>query len=169
MFKVQVKISKFSFDTVKFNKTLRERLNVQVRNAAREFVRAAIVNIPVDTGEARGTFLPLGRFLNIAVPINGDPEPDKNPTTGAGPDKQLLFTFPSNQYGVYFQIDWQLFHFWFNEFFETRSNHYKPWDSIEAGREAFLEYMRTVAPLRLPKLKDFITASYLDSSGGKVN
>lgn len=168
MFKFQFKAPKFIWNHDKFTRTLRHNLQVQVRNAAREFVVAAVEKIPIDTGQARGTFLPLGRFLNISVPISGNsPKQNKSPQTGAELDKQIIFSFPSNQYGEYFQIDWQLFYFWFNDFFEhqyLKSN--TPWESIEAGRLAFIDYMRNVAPAKLPRLKDFIEVSYMDASFG---
>lgn len=174
MLKIQFKAPKFMWNSGKFNSVLHAQLRVQIRQAAREFVRAAVVNIPIDTGQARGTFLPIGRFLNVSVPISGNtPLKNKNPETGAdyqegdpksnyGEPRKLIFTFPGNQYGEYFQIDVQLFYFWFNDFF---SNKYGgPWDSIEEGRKAFIEYMRTTAVKRLPKLKDFIEVSYSDTS-----
>lgn len=167
MIKLQWKFPTYKWNSQKFNQTLRTKLTVQVRQAAREFVRAAIVKVPIDTGEAIGTFLPIGRFLNVSIPIlNNHPTEKKNPETGSSEEKRLLFTFSSNQYGVYFEIDWQLFHFWFNEFFHHNYPNAQietPWHSMEAGRDAFLEYMRTVAVERLPKLKDFIEVTYRDN------
>ncbi len=171
MLKLKIKAPRFMWDGRKFHQALRDKLNFEVKEAAREFVRAAVVNIPVDTGEARGTFLPIGRFLNVPIPIpNAHPLANKSATTGAEANKQLIFTFPSNQYGVYFQIDWQLFHFWFNDFFAhsyPNGQMPTPWKSIEAGRDAFLKYMRTEAVLKLPKLKDFLFVTYFNTSDGK--
>lgn len=159
MFKVSFSVPQFILNPQKFHKTLRNNLQIRIRQAARAFVKAAIVKIPVDTGEARGTFLPLGRFLNVAVPIGGEPRRGKSAQTGSSPNKQLLFTFGSEELGEYFEIDWQLFHFWFNDFF---THHYPkgqlptPWGSIEAGKQAFMEYMKTEAPRLMPRLNEFI-------------
>lgn len=166
MFKIQFKAPKLLFDQKRFSRTLRDTLQAQLRNAAREFVRAAIVRIPIDTGEARGTFLPIGRFLHISVPISGaEPTVKKSEFTGESPEKRLIFQFSSNQYGEYFEIDWQLFHFWFNDFFQhsyINGQEPTPWGSIEAGKDAFLLYMKNEAPKRLPKIKDFILTSMLE-------
>src|SRR5205809_7342881 len=61
--------------------------------AARAFVRAAIPKIPVDSGMARGTFLNIGKLLNLTIPINsissgklyyrGAERLPKQPETGA--------------------------------------------------------------------------------------
>ena len=156
----------FKFDAKKFSRTLRKELSTQTRQAARAFLRRTIVKIPVDTGQARGTFLPLGRFLRVAVPIGGaQPEANKSASTGSSGEKQMLFQFSLDNQGSYFEIEPQLFYFWWNDFF---AHHYPkgqlptPWESLEAGKDAFIDYMRNVAPSRLPKLKDFIVTSFFD-------
>ena len=166
MFKISIKAPKFIFDSHKFTHALSVKLQNRVREAAKAFIITAIAAIPVDTGEARGSFLPFGRALNVSFSIPGaKPKPNKNAETGASPEKQLLFTFAANQYGVYLNIDWQLYHFWFNDFFSQNYANGQlptPWDSIEKGKEAFMLHLKESMG-DLPRLKDFITTEYLDS------
>jgi hypothetical protein len=160
VFKISFKAPKFGLRQG-YTKTVKEYLRVQIRQAAREFVREAVVRVPVDTGQARGTFLPLGRFLNVSVPIPGaNAKFNKSEDTGAEPQNQLLFRFTSTKTGESFEIDPQLFYFWFNDFFAHSYPNAQlptPWGSLEAGWEAFMEYMRVVAPQRFPRIEKFIT------------
>jgi hypothetical protein len=156
----------FEWDSKKFNEALRTAVSTQVRQAARAFVRKAVVKVPVDTGQARGTFLPLGRFLRVSVPIGGaSPKANKSSNTGSSGTNQLLFRFTTEKNGVYFEIEPQLFYFWFNDFFAHNYPNGQlptPWQSLESGKKAFLDYMQNVAPTKLPKLKDFVIMSFFD-------
>lgn len=169
MFQITVKVPNLKFMREKYTEALKERLRVQVRQGAREFLRILIEHIPVDTGEARGTLFPLGRFLNVSVPTPGaNPLKNKSAFTGAGGDKQLVFHFRSTKTQEVFEIEVQLFHFWFNEFLEHNYPNGQlptPWMGIEAATEAFLIYMRETAPVRFPKITDFIVNTGYDSSG----
>lgn len=166
MFSITASLPVFKWDSKKFNRALLASLSTQARQAARAFVRAAVVRVPVDTGQARGTFLPLGRFLRISVPIGGaQTKPNKSPATGSMGDRQMLFRFETQERGVFFEIEPQLFYYWWNDFF---AHNYPggqlptPWQSLEEGKKAFVTYMKTIAPTKLPKLKDFVIMSFFD-------
>ncbi len=168
MFKVTWKAPKFSL-RYGYTDTLRKNLQRQLRQAARDFIMEAIVRVPVDSGQARGTFLPLAKFLNTSVPISGNtPLPNKNPDTGSYGDRQLLFEFISYKQGEGFKLNIQLFYFWFNDFF---SHAYPlgaptPWGSIEAGWDAFTKYLADVAPERYPQINKFIVVEDIDTNFG---
>ncbi len=172
MFSISITLPKYKFNAEAYSRSLYTSLNVQVRNAAREFLREMVQHIPVDTGQARGTLFPLGRFLNVAVPTNGaDPTRTKSPSTGSQSQNMLLFDFPESEDGVYFEIQIQLFYFWFNEFFQHNYPNAQldtPWESIEAGKKAFISFMKKEAPKRMPKVKDFITVTQVDLTQGGV-
>lgn len=157
MIKLKLTMTAPKFEAGKYTLALERELFVQMKQAARAFLEAAIVHVPIDTGQARGTFLPLGRFLNRVVPIEGNtPKPNKNPETGASNKNKQVFQFVADAKGQYFEIDSKLFYFWFNDFY-TNELRGTPWKSLEEGRKAFLLYMKNVAPSRLPRLKHFIT------------
>lgn len=166
MFKVRFRAPKYTVDKEGLSRWIREKVNVQIRQAAREFVKEAIVKIPVDTGQARGTFLPLGRMLGVSVDILGaKSKPGKNEDTGSSANNKLIFRFRDTKTQQGFEIDPQLFYFWFNDFF---SHHYEnaqlptPWESLQTGWDAFITYMKEVAPERLPKLRQFIKVEMVD-------
>ncbi len=148
---------------------LRSEVQQQIRVAARAFLRAVIKRVPVDTGEARGTLLPLGRFLNVHVPI--DPKRQQNnKDAGTGEiEHPLIFDFESTDKGEYFTAQLQLFHYWWNDFFTQNYVNPQidpPWHSIDDGVDAFMEYIKTEGIRKLPQLKDFLFVSEVKVNGG---
>lgn len=153
---------RLSYPTFKiglFNAALRAAAETQVRQAAREWLRAVIPLVPVWTGTARGTLQPLGRFLRIAVPIS--PVAVRK---GMGPDVGASMTRPYyfNRVGdrFYFRFNTDVAHFIQNEFYNApnppfRLRHPTPWNAVEAGNRAFEAYLRTTLPQRIPKLRDY--------------
>jgi hypothetical protein len=148
-------------DEARFTKTLRETLEVQVRQAARAWLRAVIPRVPVYTGMSRGSLQPLARFLRVAIPISPDQgairHPKKTPEAGAS---QSFFDFPNNGYVYSFQWDTDVLHYKINEYNNMSGilplRHPTPWHSIEAGNKAFNAYIEQTLPKRLPRVSDFI-------------
>lgn len=143
-----------------YSDTCRRYVMQQLRQAAREFVREAIVNIPVETGQARGTFLPLGRFLNVSVDISdANPLANKNEYTGSMSDKKLVFKFSDTAKGASFEVAPQLLYFIYNDLFAHNYPNEQiptPWESIQKGWDAFEEYTHNVAPIKFPRITTFI-------------
>lgn len=170
-FGVKLELPVIRFDQKQFTIALRADLQTQLRQAARAFLRAVIKRVPVDTGEARGTLLPLGRFLNISVPIpNAKPIPNKDAGTGEM-ENPLIFEFESTEEGEFFKAQLQLFHYWWNDFF---SQHYTnaqidpPWHSIDDGVDAFMAYIKTEGVRKLPRIKNFCFRAYVKVDGGNI-
>lgn len=152
---------RFSFpklDAKKYTDALEQQCEIQIRQAAREWLRAVIPRVPVWTGTARGSLQPLGRFLRVAVPIN--------PTVtrkGMGPGvgaSQGSFKFEKRQRRFLFKFNTEVLHFQLNEFYKAPPEfhliHETPWHALVAGEEAFNKYVKEVLPKRIPKIKDFI-------------
>jgi hypothetical protein len=159
MFKMGAAIGNWRFDYNSYSKKLDEALQTQMRQAARVWLRALIPCIPVWTGTARGTLIPLGRYLNVAVPI--DPVkflPGRGPSVGA---QQSTFAF-DNEGGHYaFRIDIGLLYFELNEFTNTKAyipqlKKDTPWESFIVANAAWREYVRQVLPTRVPDTKSFL-------------
>jgi len=142
-----------------FNKALRSMAETQVRNAAREWLRAVIPLVPVFTGTARGSLQPLGRFLRVAVPIAPvATRPGKGPDVGASQTRPYYFHRERDRH--YFRFNTQVFHFIRNEFYHApnppfRLTHPTPWNAIPVGNAAFDAYLRTTIPQRIPKIRDY--------------
>lgn len=137
-------------------------LEDQLKKAMVEFLLAAIPLVPVYTGMARGTFRPLGRFLNVQIPI--DPVPgalSAHPTMGADAGEAFGqdFEFGTSEHGkpfVRFNID--LEYFKINELTPGPAwlKHPGPWHSFEAGRKAFREYLRNNLTINMPRIGKFV-------------
>lgn len=56
-------------DVPNLKKAIKQAIEVQSRLAARAFIRASVPRVPIQSGMARGSFLNLGRALNVAIPI----------------------------------------------------------------------------------------------------
>lgn len=160
-----------------YTKSVRKAVEVHTRNAVRKFMRAAIPRIPVDTGMARGSFLNLGRFLRVEVPINpvsfdkkyyykpayGSP---KNKETGASisTDPEDAFYWKGGKF--WFAFNSQVFHLKLEDEIGVHSG---PWNSFRAGRIAYLIEMRKIKQ-RLPNIKGFFiktTVSWGKNAGLK--
>lgn len=158
MLKFTGRLVYIKFNKEKFNKTLDEKLHIQLRNAARAWLRAVIPNVPVYTGMARGSLAPLGRFLHVAVPISPiASRPGKSPEAG---EQHSEFKFYRRSGQFVFSWNTTVLHYLINEFNDMSGilplTHPTPWHSIAAGNAAFKLYVEQVIPKRLPNLGDFI-------------
>lgn len=167
-------LPKFELKRAEFSKTLAHQANEQMRQAARAFLRAALPLIPQYTGMSKASWLPLGRFLRVAVSItpktnrrmdyyvNGvNTGWPKNPATGQmlgegtfvfeeGSPSNLIFAFVTwNVIDQYIKQDMPPAEY-------NANKPYVPWQSYEAGKEAFAHYMRTEGLRKMPNVKDFI-------------
>jgi hypothetical protein len=163
-----------------FKKKMDESIKRLIREAAREWLRAMIVRIPVWTGQtlgsvkfARGTNGNLSRYLNVAIPIVPHPSArvrsNKNPSTGRG-----TYSFTSGQhiYRFYFRSD--VIYFLYNDFFVRTDRGAggqqieAPWLSMEAGAAAFREALIRGKP-RLPRIVDAIAKTRIPIRGINVS
>lgn len=159
------------FDEKGYRKSYDEAMDTQMRQAARAWLRALLtarlpiirrghgdsIGIPpVWTGTARGTLLPLGRFLKVAIPIRPIAKrTGKGPEVGAAMGK---YFFGKNKGRYYFRFSTQLAYFTANEFHQSNLNltHKTPWNGLKAGQVAFKAYVENVMPGKLPKIADSI-------------
>lgn len=175
VFNINISQPVSTFDDIVYTRALQEEVRVQVRQAAKQWLLAAGKKIPIETGEARGTLLPLARFLRVtaSVPIDGA-EPvsyrgqTKGPSSGSSSEKQLVFDFLSNRQGEFFTISIQLFHYWWNEFYEHNYPNQQvdtPWMSLADGGEAFITYIETEGIRKVPRIEAFRLVSMIDVKG----
>jgi hypothetical protein len=159
MISLDIDFTVFKVDQKRFKKTLDKNVKTQMRQAVREFLRAAVPRIPVDTGMARGAFLHLGRLLNVAVPITPrsknklyyhDPAYGKPKTQRLGENLTYINGKPSlgirfdtiitrkgNTY--LFSIESDIFHLILNDVFGSQTT--GPWKGFQHGRAAFVKYL----------------------------
>ena len=176
------KLRKIKLKKQRLSKTLSERLNRIMREAAREFLRAAIPRVPVDTGMALGNLVPLGRFLNLRVPIYPKHKGSKTyyhygKRTQYVQDKELgeiasdifdgrpAFRFveitPQHPRGE-FSINIGTSHFVAKDGSRVVGGRVllpdskTPWGAIDAGADAWVEYMVKAKEKAVPNLLDYL-------------
>lgn len=175
-------ISKFKFSSGEFTDAVKKAVIIQMRNAARQFVRAALVSVsgsfPVDSGMAKGSFLNLGRLLRVAVPISpkrtnlkyygaGARGRIKTPELGAELSTQydsVEDVIKENASGFVFSFDAKTFHYLLNEFYSTRQPD-SPWNTFEAGRRAFMESIKG-SMSKMPRVTSFLDQTTISFGQG---
>lgn len=159
------------FDPKTYKKSFDEAMEVQMRQAARAWLRAMLTAElpvvrrgtgsskgipPVWTGTARGTLIPLGRFLRVAIPISPKVRrPGRGPDVGAGKGK---YNFDKSYDRYYFRFSTQLAWYTINEFnaSDLPLTHQTPWKGFEIGQKAFQDYCNTEMAKKLPKIRDSV-------------
>lgn len=175
MLQATVKASKFKLDAKRLTQKFEEAVRLSAEAAAREWLRAVIPHVPVATGMARGSLLPLGRYLRMYIPIKApNTEPGRvfrkrkvriSEGEALGSHKHPL-VYHRNQYGIYavtFQWNTLVPH-WaglgmvpLEDYHNPRGN-WPPWKAVAAGNAAYLKKFESEIVKRLPKLSDFIIA-----------
>lgn len=164
-----VKLFGLKTETGRFTKAFDSKAEVLMKKAAAAWLRAVIVRVPVWTGFARGSLKfadgprgNLSRFLQVAVPITGrrktpkwyyHPGRGKVEKTPENAGRFAHYTFSTSRHVYTFTFTSTVVHYLIEEFFGQVSPT-APWLSMEAGRQAWLEYFDAHI-LDLPKLKDF--------------
>lgn len=174
MIKFTGRFYRMNFDETGYKKTYDEAMKVQLRQAARAWLRAVVPKVPVYTGMARGSLVPLGRLLRVAIPISINPKAKRRITAKysreAG-EALGAFNFEDGKNGVYtFTVDTQVLHFYLNDTFDIKAKipqliHDTPWDAFKSGEAAFRTYVETVLPGRLPRIADFVISSAVTQRG----
>ncbi len=154
-------------DAPRYTKTLDQAIQVQVRQAAREWLRAVILKVPVWTGTSVGSLQPLGNFLRVKVPNNPVAvRPGYGPSVGRANQE---FKFERNGTTWSFSFTEGVAHYIVNEFYNVNdTGHFNlknpgPYLSFKAGEIAFQSYIQKYLLQRVPNLKDFIYNKQLNT------
>jgi hypothetical protein len=87
--KFSVKYRAIQIDRKKILKSIHDKVSATFREAVREFYRAAFASVPVDTGMARGSLIPLGRVVRN-VPTTISPKRSRPYAMKGYPDGKTL-------------------------------------------------------------------------------
>jgi len=158
MYEIKGFYTNVTIDTDRYTKTLDAMMKVQMRQAAREWLRAVIEKVPVWTGMSRGSLKPLGRFLRVAISIRPVAK-RKGMGPGAGEAFQS-FSFGVQGTTYSFEFDEGVEHYLINEFHDVSHSiplrTPGPYHSFEAGNQAFIRYVENEMPKRFPRVEKFI-------------
>ncbi len=149
----------------KFTKSLNEIMETQLRNAAREWLRAVVIATPVYSGESRGSLLPLAGYLHRHIdifPAHAWKVRPPGPTSlgievGAS---RGSYSFTSTNYVYTFTFSTEVPQFLINEFNVGLGSppliHPTPWRALEAGENAINQYLDENILKRFPKVSDYV-------------
>lgn len=164
MFRVKGFFTTLTLNPQRYTKTLDGIMDVQLRQAARLWLRAVILKVPVWTGTSMGSLKPLGAFLRVAIPISPVAK-----RSGMGPEvgaSKSTFTFGKQGTKYIFEFNEGVLHYTINEFFNVSPPiHLKtpgPYDSFKAGNEAFQAYIANELPKRLPRIEEVLTTQRVE-------
>lgn len=153
----------------RFTKQLERQCEALVKAAAREWLRAMIVRVPIWTGMAAGSVkFARGPNGNLSAFLNFDFDIIPHPRARTSPQKNQLrggaqghYNFTTSNHVFRFSFRSDVVHYMHNEFF-VRSDRgasgqqiEAPWHSFAAGRVAFQAHIQQ-GITKLPKVKDFI-------------
>lgn len=160
------RISKQRIDKEGFIKALDRAAREELYNASMAFLKAVILRVPVWSGMARASLLPLARYLNqhgsdqpVEVPIHptasaiAKVDVAARQRAGIYRGRVFNFRFLNGLYTMTFNP--QVFHYRVNDISDPRPeihliNEPIPWFSFEAGKIAFDSYWHRFS---LPRLK----------------
>jgi hypothetical protein len=171
---IKFKLKSFKFNNKKWSETRHQQTILAQKMAARAWVEAVVVRIPVWSGQALGSIkfaqgrsgessgMFLFQFLKMTIPITPGPvatflhrTPKKNAITGGA---QGRFTFTSNQntHQYTFTFFTSIIYFIIQDFFNISISPSAPWGSMEAGKKAWHETIRSEIKKRLSGIAKFI-------------
>lgn len=158
-----------TYDLAKFRPIKRTEADIAklvergYRLAAKDFVNAAVSLVPVVTGMARGSLIPLANWAGTSITIGGTPQigylPSgrqvlKGPDLGAKQARKPPYIFRvGNRY--IFEFDNRVFHYWLNDLFAMNYKHGQlptPWRSFEYGMIAFTKRFNTYTRNNISKV-----------------
>ena len=152
-------------DLPRYNKTLDRVLGQIIREAAREWLRSVLKNNPpVETGMAKSTLVPLGRFLNKVGNLGFTPqrkpyftkfEGEISPEAGEEKSKFYLRDDRSHPLSFVYEFEWStdVLHYWIREFYNGSPAGEELLDEAEQN---FLDHIERTIDKRLPHYADFL-------------
>ena len=175
MFQFVGKFDALKIDEKGFTRYLGNRLNKLYREAAKEFLQAVLSKgVPVLTGTAASTLIPLGRYVGTVVPIvprmsisearRKWPEEYAGKSPGQSMDNSKVIrpkfspNNPKSRLVIQFTVhrDISRDHYYINDNYSNPLFPGTPWKTVEAGRAAFRRYIR--ANLKTGrKISSFVT------------
>ena len=148
-----------------YTKTLIKNIEKLQRKAIQEFIRAAVPLVPVLTGSAAASLLPLAQSVGASFPIIPT---ESRPGRGIGfgvSSQNYFWGFKDNKFILEFTTEVPWYSLWDTPPTPPPGNPSKaqvspPWGSLDAGVEAYLRIMKEGLK-DIPNVFEFV----FDSSG----
>jgi hypothetical protein len=147
------------FDEEAFKKSYDEAIRVVMRQAMRIFLKKVLSIVPSYSGMARGSLIPLGAYLHVAVPTPVEAGVKSRVSEGMALAKTKFLEAQGMKYA--FRMGTGVKHFNINDQIDVSSYgfHFRnpvPWHSFKQGQELANQYVKEQLPKRLPKISKFI-------------
>lgn len=172
MLQIKNRISRLEFNDKKYLRDTERALLKLVKEAAREWLIAVLNEIkgaphtsgdsfPTQTGEAKGSLLPLATILNqsqirVDVPITTAPGRPNRISMGRQKGKVRLGKTGARMI-FNFEFSTGVLHFIINEqYFSDIPASDTPWDVRLAGQRAFENFLDENAPERIPRISSYL-------------
>ena len=157
-------IDLFNTDLTKYTKTLDRIMGQILRESARVWLRTIITGgVPVETGMAKATLVPLGRFLNnvggLAINPSRRPYYSKLEGTVASPsagEEKSEFNLKMDDGTFIYEFSWstEVLHYWLSQFYGGKATPGE--ELLDRADEAFyVNFFNTVGQ-RLPDVIEYI-------------
>ena len=169
MFNIKMRASKLGIDTGKYTKTLDTNMKEQVRQAARAWLKAVILKVPIWTGTSMGSLQPLGAYLHVPVPKDYKVVRSGYGASVGRANQEFSFERTGNVWS--FSFTEEVAHYLVNEYFNANSSgkfHLitpGPYRSFAAGEAAFEGYINQYLVKRVPNLHDYVTETFIKIGG----
>lgn len=172
--KVNISIAGFEFKRAEFSDAFKKAIALEMRNAAKKFVEAALPRVPVRTGFARGTLLNLSdavgyagasnkaafikkldkrRMKVVNVSVNGLVEyyerVPKTPENARQFSTPMTRVFTNNGKSWSFNYENTVLYYELND---AKLN----WRSYEFGSAAFIDYLERTGLQRIPAITEYL-------------
>jgi len=159
MLSFNLKFNILNIDIDKYSQHMDNHLQQKIRQAAREFIRATFPLVPVWSGMARASLLPLANILHVYMPIS--PVIDVPNRVLEGVALAITDYFQKTKFGYIFKVGTNVKHYNINEQmnvnpFGFHLKHPGPWNSFDAGEAAAKKYLKENLSKNCPKVFDFI-------------
>jgi hypothetical protein len=141
------------FDDEQFIRDMEDALKIILEESAREWLRAVVHKVPIWSGEAVASLLPLAGYLDEEIEIHPVLDaPEGGIERGI---KQSRYKFEFTGGKMSFIFDELVPHYLINDFNRGLGQppliHPTPWRSLEAGREAFNRHFKQTIKDAFPK------------------
>lgn len=170
MLNFQLPLPDLTFDQVNLTKTMDRIIGQVLRESTREWLRVLLsdVNVPVETGMARATLIPIGEYLhNVGGLIFA---PTRNPyfhaTEGtiasieSGIDRQQFQIVDTAIGSWVYSVQWDphVKHYWVEGYYENVGNTSTPGpEALDKAEEAFFGHFYPTLDRRFPPLEGYIS------------
>jgi len=185
---IKATLHTFEFKRKEFSAAFDTAIQLEMRNAARAWYRAAVAQVPVRTGFAAGTLLNLTTAIGLSAATNRGAflkreekrrgkarlikprlrefyHHESGSTTLKTPEAARRFSTPpakvfTNFGGKYlFHYGVSVIYYSINELQANSKIRNTPWKSFQIGEEAFNKYLVEVGLKRLPAIDKYISST----------